>query len=61
MRMARVQVLLFVDTSDEPKRRRWEADTIGAYNAWAAGKFPGQGIEATVIVPAISAGARLIS
>ena len=29
-------------------------------HAWAEGKFPGKGIRATVIVPAISAGAQLI-
>ena len=53
-------VLLFVDTSDASKRRQWEVDTVTAYNAWAEAKFPGEGIQATVIVPSISAGARLL-
>lgn len=53
-------VLLFVDTSDAEKRQRWEVATSAAYNIWAETKFPGQGIKATVIVPAISAGAQLL-
>ena len=54
-------VLLFVDTSDAHKRQRWEEGAKKAYRAWAERKFPGQGIKATTIVPAISAGARLVS
>ena len=54
-------VLLFVDTSNAQLRQQWEADVKRTYAAWAAAKFPGQGIEATVIVPKISAGARLIT
>ena len=53
-------VLLMVDTTEAALRRRWEEDVKKAYGAWAERKFPGQGIEATVIVPAISAGARLV-
>ena len=53
-------VLTFVDSSNAALRERWEKETKSAYRAWANSKFPGEGIEATVIVPAISAGARLI-
>lgn len=54
-------VLLLVDKSDAPKRQAWEQAVKAAYRAWADGKFPGKGIEATTIVPAISSGARLVS
>jgi len=54
-------VLLMVDTSDRALRRRWEEEVKTAYSAWACMKFPGEGIKATVIVPEISAGARLVS
>jgi len=53
-------VLLFVDTADTKLRQKWEADVKKAYSAWAESKFPGQGIQGTVIVPVISAGARMI-
>ena len=53
-------VLLMVDASDASRRQKWEADVKVAYAAWAEKQFPGKGIEATVIVPAISAGARLV-
>jgi len=54
-------VLLLVDKSDAPKRQQWEERAKASYRAWAESKFPGQGIEATAIVPAISSGARLVS
>ena len=53
-------VLVFVDGSDPAKRKQWEASAVKAYDAWAEAKYPGKGIKATVIVPAISAGARLL-
>jgi galactokinase len=53
-------VLLLVDSSDAAKLTRWEESTKKAYQAWAESKFPGKGIKATTIVPAISAGARLV-
>ena len=37
------------------------SDVKQAYAAWAATKFPGEGIEATTIVPEICAGARLLA
>jgi len=53
-------VLLFVDISDAALRREWEVATCQEYDAWAEAKYPGQGIKATVIVPNISPGARLL-
>jgi hypothetical protein len=37
------------------------SDVKQAYAAWAATKFPGEGIEATTIVPEICDGARLVA
>ena len=53
-------VLLMVDAKDASLRRKWEEDVKVAYREWAERQFPGKGIEATVIVPAISAGAHLV-
>lgn len=53
-------VLLMVDATDASRRWQWEEDVKAAYGAWAERQFPGKGIQATVIVPAISAGARLV-
>lgn len=53
-------VLLFADTSDQGKYKAWEAATIATYNAWAEKSYPGQGIHATIITPALAAGARLL-
>ena len=56
-------VLLFVDTTDAAQRQRWEKDVQKAYEEWVEGQaeLKGKGIRATVIVPSISAGARLLS
>ena len=45
---------------DHAGGRRWEEAAKASYRAWAESQFAGQGIEATTIVPAISAGARLV-
>jgi uncharacterized C2H2 Zn-finger protein len=39
---------------------KWEEATISCYNVWAGKSFPGEGIAATVITPAIAAGAKLL-
>ena len=52
-------MLLLVDNSNAALRARWEESTKQMYCAWAETKFPGQGIAATTIVPAISAGGPL--
>jgi len=53
-------VLLFADTSNQSRYKAWEAATVATYNAWAEKTYPGQGIEATIITPALAAGARLL-
>lgn len=53
-------VLLFADSSNDSRFEGWEAATIAMYNAWAERAYPGKGIRASVITPAISAGARII-
>ena len=59
-------VLLFVDTSDGAKRAHWEERTCADYAMWAQTRSPpaaalrGKGITASVIVPEISAGAKLL-
>ena len=53
-------VLLMVVTGDATLRTKWEERVKDYYQEWADAKYPGQGIRATVIIPAMSAGARVL-